>query len=286
MRAIIHSIHSQVPRTIAKLNQSFDTIVSLDSHLDVSLGGDDLIYPEALRMIARRTGAHTAMSQMTGGRPSSRPGVVVAVPERMLARHAMDTESNLPRPLRVLDERESIASIVNFFRKERGIEIFQSPPENLLNLIPRTRRAKSWLLDIDVDYMQEMQNECYTRIINPSPGVLQSMARVVEFVLRSRPRIITLSEAKVSAIRDERSAFSKFVGKLRVMGYEIEEGDIAVSDAEVVRGINVCKSFYGAVSKTLMVNHMDEMMRGDLKGFLREEEAAARKFFAGKGYAY
>jgi hypothetical protein len=286
MRAIIDSIHSQVPRTIAKLDRSFDTIVSLDSHLDVSLGGDDLIYPEDLRMIARRTGAHTAMSQMTEGHPSSRPGVVVAIPERMLARHAMDTESNLPRHLRVLDERESMASIVNFFRRERGIEIFQSPPESLLNLVPRTRRAKSWLLDIDVDYMQEMQKECYTRIINPGPGVLQSMERVVEFVLRSRPGIITLSEAKVSAIRDERSAFSRFVEKLRTMGYQIEEGDIAASDAEVMKGIEVCKTFYRTVSKTLMVNHMDEMMRGDLKGFLREEEIAARTFFVSKGYTY
>jgi hypothetical protein len=134
--------------------------------------------------------------------------------------------------------------------------------------------------------MQEMQKECYTRIINPGPGVLQSMERVVEFVLRSRPGIITLSEARVSAIRDGRSAFSRFVEKLRAMGYQIEEGDIAASDAEVMKGIEVCKIFYRTISKTLMVNHMDEMMRGDLKGFLREEEIAARTFFVSKGYTY
>jgi hypothetical protein len=286
MRAIIHSIHSQVPRTIAELDRSLDTVISLDSHLDVSLGGDELIYPKDLRMIARRTGAHTAISQITGAHSPSRPGVVVAIPERMLARHAIDTESNLPRRLRVLDEAESITSIVDFFENERGIEIFQSPPKSLLNLVPRARRAKSWLLDIDVDYMQEMQKECYTRIINPSPGVLQSMASVVAFVQRSKPEIITLSEAKVSAIRDEGSMFSSFVKKLKAMGYKIEERDIAASDDEVMKGITVCKSFYRSVSKTLMVNHMDEMMKGDLKGFLREEEAAARKFFVSKGYAY
>src|SRR5271156_3377538 len=99
MRAIIHSIHSQVPRTIAKLDRSFDIVISLDSHLDVSLGGDDLIYPDDLRMIARRTGAHTAISQMTRGHRAAGSGVIVAIPERMLARHAMDTESNLPRHL-------------------------------------------------------------------------------------------------------------------------------------------------------------------------------------------
>jgi hypothetical protein len=182
MRAIIHSIHSQVPRTIAKLGQQFDAIVSLDSHLDVSLGEDDRLYPKELRMIARRTGAHTEIRQICGARPPSKTIVLVAIPERMLSRHAVDIEANLPRSLRVPDEDESIASIVDFLGKKRGIEIFRSPPESLLSLIPRLRRARSWLLDVDVDYMQEMQKECYTRIINPEPGVLQSMAHVVDFV--------------------------------------------------------------------------------------------------------
>jgi hypothetical protein len=286
MRAIIHSIHSQVPRTIAKLGQQFDAIVSLDSHLDVSLGEDDRLYPKELRMIARRTGAHTEIRQICGARPPSKTIVLVAIPERMLSRHAVDIEANLPRSLRVPDEDESIASIVDFLGKKRGIEIFRSPPESLLSLIPRLRRARSWLLDVDVDYMQEMQKECYTRIINPEPGVLQSMAHVVDFVRRSRPETITLSEAKVSAIRDEKSAFSTFVAKLKAIGYSVEVGDMASSDAQVLKGISVCKEFYRTVSKTLMLGHMDEMMKGEFEDFRQEEETAARAFFSSKGYAH
>jgi hypothetical protein len=286
MRAIIHSIHSQVPKTIAGLDHPLDAVISLDSHLDVSIGGDDLVYPKELRVIARRTGAHTAIRQILGARPPSRKSLVIAIPELMFARHASDIESSLPRSLSVRDERESIVSVMEFLSESRGIDVFQSPPNSLLNLTSRTERTGRWLLDIDVDYMQEMQAECYTRIINPGPGVLQSMKKVVGFVQRSKPETITFSEAKLSAIKDERSNFSAFMKSIESMGYTIEEGAIASSDAEISKGISVCKEFYRTVSKSLMANHIEEMMNGDFRGFQREEKDAARRFFTSKGYSY
>ena len=292
MRAIIHSIHSQVPETVSTLGERLDAIVSMDSHLDVSLGGDDSIYPEELRIIAARTGAHSALRNITGGVSAlegSRPGgdapeVIAVVPEAMLARHAMDIESKLPRSLRVSDQEESIASAVDFLAGTMGIEVYPSPPKALQGLVRRMGRAGSWLLDVDVDYMQEMQRECYTRIINPGPGVLQSVSHVVEFIRKSKPETITISEAKVAAIRDGRSAFSAFVDELRAEGYEVEERGVYASDAEVVRGISVCKEFYRTVSRRLMLEHMDAMMRGDMAGFQRAEAVAARQFFGAKGY--
>jgi hypothetical protein len=292
MRAIIHSIHSQVPQTVSALGERLDAIVSMDSHLDVSLGGDDSIYPEELRIIVARTGAHSALRKITGGisalggsRPAGdAPNVIAVVPEAMLARHAMDVESKLPRSLRLSDQEESIASAVDFLAVTMGIEVYPSPPKALQGLVRRMGRAGSWLLDVDVDYMQEMQSECYTRIINPGHGVLQSASRVLEFIRKSKPETITVSEAKVAAIRDPRSAFSAFVGELRAAGYEVEERGVYASDAEVVRGISVCKEFYRTVSRRLMLEHMDAMMRGEMEGFQREEAAAARKFFRAKGY--
>ncbi len=276
MKAIIDSIHSQVPRSIAGLSRRFDLIVSLDSHLDVSLGGDDRLYPESLRMIARRTGAHTAIRELT-------EELIVAIPERMLARHAADIESKLPGGLRIADGAESVAAVVDFLWKERRIEIFQSPPRDLVELV-REGKAVSWLLDIDVDYIQEMQDECYTRIIRPQPGVLQSMARIVDLVRRSRPGVITLSEAKLSAIRSSDSSFSKLVTELKDIGYKIEHAYLGASDAEIVKGISVCNEFYRAVSKPLMLKYEDEMMRGDFRSFDSEERAAAKEFFSARGY--
>src|SRR5271170_2905990 len=293
MRAIIHSIHSQVPQTVSTLGERFDAIVSMDSHLDVSLGGDDNIYPEELRVIAARTGAHSALRNITGGLPSLKgrgsgkgaPELIIVVPEAMLARHAMDLESRLPRSLRVSDQEESIASAVGFLADTMGIEVYPSPPRALQGLAQRMERIGSWLLDVDVDYMQEMQKEVYTRIINPAPGVLQSASRVLEFIRKSRPETITISEAKVEAISDPDSAFSGFIDELRAAGYTVEERGIYATDAEVVRGISVCREFYRLVSAELMQAHMDEMMRGDVEGFQKAETAAAREFFRRKGYA-
>jgi len=293
MRAIVHSIHSQVPGTVSGLGQRFDAIVSMDSHLDVSLGGDDSIYPRDLRIIAARTGAHSALRHITGGLSAltgpqpdrDAPEVIVVVPEAMLARHAMDIESKLPRSLRVSDQEESISSAVRFLAETLGIEVYRSPPRSLQGLVRRMEKTGSWLLDVDVDYMHEMQKECYTRIINPAPGVLQSMSNVVDFIRKSKPETITISEAKVAAIRDSRSAFSTFIDELKAAGYQIEEHDVFASDAEVVRAIAVCKEFYRTVSTRLMLEHMDAMIRGDMGGFQRAEAAAAKEFFRDKGYA-
>ena len=293
MRAIIHSIHSQVPETVSTLGRQLDAIVSMDSHLDVSLGGDDSIYPKDLRLIVARTGAHSALRDITGGLPALKAGarkgdapeLVLVVPEAMLARHATDVESKLPKSLRVSDQGESISSTVGFLAETMGIEVYPSPPKPLQGLARRMQETRSWLLDVDVDYMHEMQKECYTRIINPAPGVLQSMSRVVDFIRKSRPETITISEAKVTAIRDPNSNFSRFIEELRALGYEVEERGVFASDLEVIRGIAVCKEFYRKVSSKLMLDHMDAMIRGDMEGFQKAEAAAAKEFFREKGYA-
>ena len=265
----------------------------MDSHLDVSLGGDNRIYPKNLQIIVARTGAHAAFRHMTGGLSALRaseakkeplPKVIVAVSKVMLAKHALDVESKLPFSLRVSDREESIRSCLDFLGRTMGIGVYQSPPESLQKLARRISKAESWLLDIDVDYVHEMQRECYTRIFNPGLGVLQSMTHVMDFIERSKPEVITLSEARVSAIRDARSNFSTFMKKLRRMGYQIEEGDIFASDVDVIKGIAVCREFYRTVSNGIMIDHLDEMMRGDLDGFRREEEMAAKEFFRKKGY--
>jgi len=264
----------------------------MDSHLDVSLGGDDRLYPKELRTIARRTGAHTALRHFNGAVPllegemlgDSLPRLVVVIPERMLAAHAMDIESQLPSALRIRDRQESISSCVDFLKGIMGIEVYQSPPNDLLNLVRIAKRTRAWMLDIDVDYMQEMQSECYTRIFRPGPGVLQAMPNVVAFIKKAKPDTITISEARVSAIRNPKSAFSTFIADLKTIGYQIEERGIFASDAQVLRGISVCKEFYRRVSRVLTANHMNEMVGGNLEVFQEEEEAAANKFFRDKGY--
>lgn len=292
MRAIVHSIHSQVPSTIEALAESFGSALSLDSHLDVSLGGDCGVYPEELRAIAERTSAHTAIREAIvrsacgrGGRRHARTAdLIVAIPERMLAKHAEEVELSLPRALRVEEERESVALVVAFLMTSMGIEVYSSPPGNLADLLPRLRRAGRWLLDVDVDCMEEMQDECYTQIRGAGPGVLQSSSSVLDFIRSSRPEVITISEAKVRAIRDRDSHFSRFLESVGAMGYAIEEEGVYKDDAEVIRGIEVCKGFYREVSTRLLKEHMGSMMRGDYSAFEKEEAFAAKEYFSSRGY--
>jgi hypothetical protein len=293
MRAIVHSIHSQVPPTIRALDRRPDLILSLDSHLDVSLGGDYSVYPEELRVIAQRTSVHSDLRQVSGGVASlaashrGRQGesrVMVAIPELMLVKHAEDVEQGLPPHLRFPDAGQSLSSVVEFLRSAIGIEVYQSPPKNLMSLIPNLK-GRNWLLDVDVDYMREMQEECYTQIRGTATGVLQSMSNVIRFIEATKPETVTLSEAKVSAIRSRASTFSSFMDRLRNLGYRVEESGVYANDLEVERGISVCEEFYLETSRRLMENHMEAMMTGDLRDFDREEASAARDFFRNKGYS-
>ncbi|MDA4122421.1 MAG: hypothetical protein OK456_04475 [Thaumarchaeota archaeon] len=282
MRAIIHSVHSQTPQTIAQLGEELELVVSLDSHLDVFGEGDTSFYPEGLRTIAARTAAHNMIPHASGG--SAGTQLVVAIPERMLAAHVADVESQLPPSIRVTDLTRAVRSTVDYLKTAMGIEVYQSPPKSLLNLIGRTKRARSWLLDVDIDFIHEMQGESYTRIVDPEPGVLATLAQVVDFIDKARPETITISEAKVSAIKDPGSRFSDFIARLRDMGYTVEERGIFSSDDEVIRGISVCREFYEEVSKSLMADQMDEMIEGNARRFEDEEKAAAKAFFESKGY--
>ena len=144
-------------------------------------------------------------------------------------------------------------------------------------------KTGSWLLDVDVDYMQEMQNECYTRIINPGPGVLQSMSR-----WSIHPEVEARDDHDLGGQgRGDPGPEERLLGFHRGAeggGYQVEERGVYANDAEVVRAISVCKEFYRTVSRRLMLEHMDAMMRGDMEGFQKAEAVAAKGFFKRKAY--
>src|SRR5208283_3053543 len=114
-----------------------------------------------------------------------------------------------PQAMRLRDVQESVASVIEFLRATIGLEVYPSPPKSLTGLISLMEGRGTWLLDVDVDYMWEMQDECYTQIRNTAPGVLQSMAGVLRFIESSRPPVVTISEVRLSAIRDAGSNFSR-----------------------------------------------------------------------------
>ena len=112
----------------------------------------------------------------------------------------------------------------------------------MLKLVKMSREAKRTLLDLDVDYLYELQAECYTPLKNAQPSELGQMKRVHRLIRKAKPSLITISEAKVAAIRDPESNFSKFVNKLRAMGYEVEYTGIFTSDEEAEESLRITKA--------------------------------------------
>ncbi len=292
--AIVHSLHSQVAGTLWALDREFDLIVSMDSHLDTSLAGDADVYPKELEVYMRRTGIHMAFREMFGGIPFVRKKVeteeaaqvIIAISESMFAKHALDINELLtvavPEARNSLD-KNPLEYYADFLARYFGVGIYLSPPNSLMGLLPFVRVSDNWLLDIDVDYMQDMQNEAYTSIRNAESGQLQRMTHVLNFIRRAQPELITLSEAKAAAIRNPRSNFSTFLSKLRSGGYRVEEAHILEDDEETLRRIKDCEDFYLTTSKGVLIGNLQ---RGEsLDKMHREEQAKAKEFFRSRGYA-
>jgi hypothetical protein len=292
--AIIHSLHSQVADTVWNLERPFDLIISMDSHLDISLGGDADCYPKELEPYMRRTGIHMAFRYMFGGLPltqkegseSESAELIISISEGTFTKHAVDMIAMLDvtPEAKMRPDEDPLEYYANFLFKYFGIEVYLSPPNNLISLVPRARSSDRWLLDIDVDFMQDMQDECYTKIRNAQPGVLQYMTHVLNFIQKSNPEVITVSEAKATAMRNPKSHFSTFVSKLKSYGYRIEKGGTFDDDDDVLRRIKDCEDFYMTTSKGLLMDNMRS--GGDLEEMHAQEVIKGKEFFRGRGYSF
>ena len=292
-RVLVHSIHSQVTYTLQKLQAPLDLIISLDSHLDTQLGGDHEVYPEELKLASERTSVHTVFRRLYGELPllgnlaepdRSHTDIFIAIPAVML-------ETHVEMQRRILQERFSppgddpIEFYVSFLEQMLDLDIYRSPPGSLMDFVGKARGTKDWLLDIDVDYMHEMQGECYSPITKGVKlGHLQRAAHVLKFIERSSPRTITLSEGKVAAIRNPQSNLSGFLARLSSFGYSIEETNIFPEDATIERQIKDCADFYLEVSRGILAEEIRKNPEFRLEELGAEEAPAAKEFFRKRGY--
>lgn len=292
-RVLVHSIHSQVTYTLEKLQAPYDLIISLDSHLDTQLGGDHEVYPEELRLASERTSVHTVFRRLYGELPLLRDQtgleqvsteIIIVIPAMMLETHVEMQRRLLQKNLGHPGE-DPIDFYVSFLKRFLGVDVYASPPGSLMDLAGKAREAKDWLLDIDVDYMHEMQGECYSPITKGIKlGHLQRAAHVLNFIQRSNPQIITVSEAKVKALRDPKSNFSGFLTKLRSFGYAIEEVDVLTADATIEKQIKDCADFYLEISRGILSDKIRANPEFGLEELGAVEAPAAKEFFRKRGY--
>jgi hypothetical protein len=291
-KAYIHSLHSQVPETVASLEEDFDLILSMDSHLDISLGLDGEVLPQALRLVAARTSAHTALRRLTGELPlflqqegdaggERDADFILAIPEGMFAEHAYAQEEITREAGGTFGDENPLEFYARFIKEYFGADIYLSPPNGLNRLVMPVSQAANCLLDIDYDYIYEAQGECYTPIREIGPGSLQSLARVIRFIEKTTPPVITLSEAKLAAIRDAGSRFSSLVDRLRTLGYEVEVAGLVQSDEETLRQIKDTEDYFNRYGRRILMNHAQD---SDFEAMIDEARVAARGFFGSRGY--
>lgn len=210
--------------------------------------------------------------------------IIIAIPRMMLETHVEMQRRLLQRNLGHPGE-DPIDFYVSFLNRFLGVVVYASPPGSLMDLVGNARGAKDWLLDIDVDYMHEMQGECYSPITKGIKlGHLQRAAHVLNFIQRSSPRTITISEAKVKALRDSKSNFSDFLAKLRSFGYTIEEADVLAEDAIIEKQIKDCADFYLEVSRGILAEKIRANPEFGLEELGAVETPAAKEFFRKRGY--
>lgn len=223
----------------------FDVMISFDSHIDDGLAGfreevvtaieDNL----PMRYTTGRAATHVAFRTTFG---DSLDEIYVISPQSCIETSAghifqkmQETMDKVEKPLfeRQLakSKEEFIKQKLEFLRLAWGIQVIPCPPKDPVSVVKEIMaRATMPLLDIDVDYFADMQNECYTPMKGAEPYQLGHLERVLRLIRSVKPPIITVSEATVKALNNPESKTNHLLQKLENMGYERENFFIFESD--------------------------------------------------------
>ncbi len=291
-RAIIHSFHSHVYDTLAELDEFPSLILSLDSHVDTQLFGQIELMPEEIRRAALRASSLILNLRAFGELPvfiDEKDEYSILSPKMYLAVPYVSCETEiavkLPKVNHVLPDEEKFRSgrefmkyYLNTLKKLYGIKIYESPPNNLLKLVKKLNKADYPILDIDVDYIGTMQNECYTPLKKVKIKDLGNVDKVISLIRKSKPPIITISEATLNAINDVDSNFSKMIDRISNLGYEVEYSTMLDSDEEAMRLLSMHEHYYKEIQEPFFEKHAKDELVGDYS-HRKELNKAAKKYF-------
>jgi hypothetical protein len=298
-RAIIHSFHSEVPETLRSISLDPDLIIALDSHLDVFLPLKSNVdaFPDWIRSAATRATVHAVIRRMFGDFPlmlkaqgldtSNIPRMLLVTPKSCLNTHIVDNMERMTDLIiggAVTSEQigDPSEAVINYLSEELGIEPYPSPPKNLMKLTEIAKSASYPLFDIDIDYFQDMQDECYTPVGNAQPGQLGYSAQALRFIQKIKPEIITISEVKVEAVKRSDSKFSNFITSLKRQGYSITYKLKFKDDEEAKQLIEIYRAFHEGVLKPLQRRQRSTSNGLGAASIIQqqnEEKEAVREYF-------
>jgi hypothetical protein len=273
-KVIVSSFHSSSVKYIEDCDP--EALISLDSHADTVLCGvtGKLMaiaesMPKNLRDAVLRPSTHTLMRRHM---PSSRIFVVTPLTcliSATLGEHKLSLEIN----------------------SDRIIDASTSPPNSLKKLAEEVR-GQTTVIDIDVDYMADCQGECYTmapgleikdgKVVRPRKSDLGSPDKVLKLIKLTKPAVITLSEAKLSALRKSDSFTAKFLRMLQGLHYGIEYGALLSSDEEAFDLMDKCEYFVDVKVREIVRKYIG-ISSDEVRQTKEEEEIAdaMKEYFMG-----
>ena len=214
------------------------------------------------------------------------PGLILVVPKTSLNRYVLEyaemiRDTILGGAISPTQTGNPLESFLKYLSEFLGIKVFTSPPKNLMKLVDVLRKAHHALLDLDVDYLQELQTECYTPIEH-QPGQLGWTAQTLKLIRKTKPPVITISEVKVAATQEPKSNFSELISRVKNWGYKIEYKLIFDNDGEAERIIKIYQEFYEGVQKPLERKQRmepDYLSKEAFERHLKELKEATKRYF-------
>jgi hypothetical protein len=249
MHTIIHNFHSQVYTTLEEIRASAHFLIRQATG-GIPLFKKDIPLPEFI-IVAPQESVNTYVSIMT---------------EKII--NATD--------IRYRSFGEAKDRYLKSLKRIHGIKIFESPPTNLLKLIKIVNKINYTILDIDIDYISELQNECYTKMKGLSSNQLGSLDKVLNLIRKSKPQLITVSEVKASAIVNEKSNFSKLIKNLESIGYDVEYKLVYDDDEEPQKILNIYQKFVENIQEPLVNKYVPDIITDD---FNKEIKKATKQYF-------
>ena len=245
METFLTSFHSATPYIINEYEP--EAILIFDSHLDNYLATGvngtlrALIYrlPDLHKYAVLRPSAHVLMRELN---PNSL--IYLVIPEccyREIIRERFG--------VKVGDEKfERVSSyMARFINEILNIEIIFIPPQDVKVLLDELR-GSVLAIDIDVDYLAEFSNECYTSPPGgPGKCNIGTLESILGVIKELNPPLITISEFTLRALSDSRSHLNSLIKMLRRLGYRIRLGYLVPSDREAMKAIDMSHRVFKAI---------------------------------------
>jgi len=98
-----------------------------------------------------------------------------------------------------------------------------------------------------VAYFHEFRAECYSPFRKAETGDLGSVEDVLRLIKKVRPSVITVSEARQAALRNEPSRVARFLRTLRSMGYDIKHRLLFRNDEQAEKVLAIYKEYHNKI---------------------------------------